>query len=507
MNFSRPARTARVLAAAFLFSMPRVCVGDPTSDDASQAQSVAASVHSNLQGVVADLSNGQVAAIYGERSSGASASLPTGTPAGTRATTNGAALPDAQLPQEFRAPTAAPPPPSAAAPTDLVSTIHSWLHSSLPGWSPPPTPPSAPVHDPSFGDAHCAPGQEDCVGVMTLKENSPTGLRDVPITNFVDYGAVHYDGRTDSQIWDRRPWWKFWLDPRQVDSADIQQGGLGDCFLLASLAALAQNKPEVLRDMIKQDRNGSPWVRFYGGNPLKQTLVGPVDELFPVYKPKIKLGTEKVGGQSIFAAPSGAQGAMWPLIIEKSYTILFGSDSYAAVNEGGSAGDALAHLIGRRSRVILSGEPFAPFTTENSRYEPGRVSFSQIARWISNHDPVLVATEHPPKSGCAPDPVLDKSAGAAPGTPPSAPIGYSVCTDPLYQGEIACLPNSKDPVCADPSKIVKLETSHYYWVKAVDADAQTVTLANPWGAHMPTVTWPWARLEKSLPAVVTNTNL
>ncbi len=101
----------------------------------------------------------------------------------------------------------------------------------------------------------------------------------------------------------------------------------------------------------------------------------------------------------------------------------------------------------------------------------------------------------------------DQSARSAPGTPPAAPIGYSVCTDPLYQGAIACLPNSKDPVCADPSKIVKLEMSHYYWVKAVDADAQTVTLANPWGAHVPAVTWPWTRLEKSLPVVVTNTNL
>lgn len=395
MNIPRPDGAARVLAAALMFSIPRVCVGDSAADD-SQAQSVTAGVHSNLQGVVAAVSNGQVAAIYGEQSSAAALSV--GTPAGTRATTNGAAIPDAQLPQEFRAPAAAPPAPSAAAPTDVVSTIRSWLHASLPSWSPPPAPPSTPVRNPSFGDTSCAPGQADCVGVMTLKENSPAGLRDVPITDFVDYGTVHYDGRPDNQIWDRRPWWKFWLDPRQVDSADIQQGGLGDCFLLASLASLAQNKPEILRDMIKQDRNGSPWVRFYGGKPLKQTLVGPIDESFPVYKPKTEIGTAEVGGQSVFAAPAGSQGAMWPLIIEKSYTMLFGSGSYAEVNEGGRAGDALAHFIGRRSRVIISERPFSPFTTESSHYESGPVFFPRSRAGIPTTIPSSWPPSTPPKA-------------------------------------------------------------------------------------------------------------
>ena len=508
MNFPRPGPTVRASAAAVLFLLPRVCVGDAASDDgASQAQGVTAGVHSSLQGVVGDLSNGQVAEIYGERSPDASASLPGATAAGTRATTNGPELPEAQLPQEFRAPAAAPPAVSAAAPSDILARIKSWLSTTAMDWVPGSiaAPPSAPVPDPSFSSmGDCSAGRTDCVKVMTIKENSPAGLRDVPITKFVDYGSVLYHGRVDNRVWDQPPWWKFWADPRQVNSDDIKQGGLGDCFLLASLAALAQNEPQVLREMVKLDLNtGSVWVQFFNGRPLKKVLLGPLDRLFPVYKPGVEIGTEAAGGQAIFAKPAGEQGATWPLIIEKAYALEFSKKSYAVLTGGGFPEDALTRIIGRPSQTYLFDQSFKPVQLPMSHYMSGRIPFSTIAAWSSDSEAMVVSTKSAPKNGCPADPAPGRSAAPS-AVPPSPGVGYSVCDDPLYQGAVDCTPNSTDPVCADPSKIVKLEMSHAYWVKSVDADAQTVTIANPWGSKLPTITLPWARLEKSLTAITAN---
>ena len=139
-----------------------------------------------------------------------------------------------------------------------------------------------------------------------------------------------------------------------------------------------------------------------------------------------------------------------------------------------------------------------------SHYVSGPIPFSTIAAWSSDSEAMVVTTKSAPKGGCPPDDPSPGRKGAPSAIPPSPGVGYSVCDDPLYQGAVACLPNSADPVCADPSKIVKLEMSHAYWVKSVDVSAQTVTIANPWGAKLPTITWPWARLEKSLVAITAN---
>jgi hypothetical protein len=446
----------------------------PASGDADPAPADPASavVSRRLQGV-GNLTVDRLPQLYGERPVGDPGAV-TAAPLGPHASANPgdvAAAPAAQLPLAFKR-DAAPPPEAASAAADsgpgLLGTIANFFSSS------PPPPPVRNVDNPAFTQT-CPPGDKDCVSVVTFTENAPDGTKkNVPLTDFVDYGVANFKGSPATQLWDSKPWWKIWQDPRQVSPNDIHQGALSDCFLLASLAAISAKEPYVLRDMIKQQK-GTPsvWIRFFeaAGKPV---MVGPLDDKFPVYTNAP--GAPSPPGTAAFAAPSGKDGALWPLYIEKAYTLKFREKSYANIDSGGSAGDALTQITGQPTKdSYLADQP---------------VSFEDLAKADQNSQPITMLTKHLDKDKKCPDAPATSSAAAA-GVDP-------ICSDPLYMGAKACEPGSADPVCKDPSKIVKLNMWHVYWVKSVDVGAKTVTLANPWGANRPTVTWPWARLQNSL---------
>ncbi|HXT00823.1 MAG TPA: C2 family cysteine protease [Elusimicrobiota bacterium] len=501
-------RLFRLVLSSALLIPPRVCVGDDgppseTEKSVAAAQGVSGALGNDLHGVIGNLTAGQISRIYGERQLGDPDASSSGAPQRGGVTANsGAGLPAAQLPIGFQREAAAPPNRREEAPTEAgQGGLWEGMTSTFGGWfsSPPAAPPAKPVENPSFSRAvPCPDGKPGCVEVMTVKENSPAGLKSVPITDFVEYGTLKYKGKQDAKIWDDRPWWKFWAEPRQVSTDDIRQGGLGDCSLLASLAAIANKEPQVLRRMIKQQQGSlAVYIQFFDGKPPKPVLVGPVDDKFAVYKPGITAGAVNIGGSAVFAAPAGAQGAIWPLLIEKAYAVEFSGKSFAQLNRGVWPDDVMTQLTGQPSHRLV-------IDPADSRYEP--VSFQDLAGWDANSQPIAMSTKNAPEKGCPADSTdtAKSSDGAPSAMPPAQPLGYSVCTDPLYQGNKACLPGSADPVCAAKDKIVKLVTTHSYWVKKVDAAAQTVTLANPWGSSQPTITLPWTRLQKSLYYVYAN---
>lgn len=498
----------RLLLSAALLFPPRVCVGDdgppPENDNSvAVAQGISDGLGQKLHGVIGDLTAGKISEIYGERQLGDPNAISAGARQNSGATANsGAGLPTAQLPLGFQREAAPPPSKGAASTGGSQNGLWGGLTSTVGGWfsSPPTAPPGKPVDNPSFSRAvSCPNGKPGCVEVMSVTENSPAGLRSVPITNFVEYGALKHKGNKGPKIWDDWPWWKFWAEPNQLSTDDIRQGGLGDCALLASLAAIANKEPQVLRKMIKQQQGSlAVFIEFFDGKPPKPVMIGPVDNQFAVYKKGTTVGAVDIGGRAAFAAPAGVQGVIWPLLIEKAYAIKFAGKSFAELNKGVWPDEAMTQITGQPSHRLV-------IDPTDSRYKP--VSFQDLARWDSNSQPIAMSTKNAPEKGCPADSAgtAKSAAGAAPSAkPPSPPLGYSVCTDPLYQGKIACLSGSEDPVCAAKGKIVKLEMTHAYWVKNVDAGAQTVTLANPWGSNQPTITLPWTRFQKSLYYVYAN---
>ncbi len=125
---------------------------------------------------------------------------------------------------------------------------------------------------------------------------------------------------------------------------DVEQGGVGDCWLMASLAETAARAPSVITGMFtfegtiieKQSQVGVYSVRFYNSKGVAQYVT---------------VDTELPGGGAI-----PVKGVLWVALAEKAYAVAsgdgfvttgaFGSDSYAAL-DGGDCTWALAGITGR----------------------------------------------------------------------------------------------------------------------------------------------------------------
>jgi hypothetical protein len=125
--------------------------------------------------------------------------------------------------------------------------------------------------------------------------------------------------------------------------ADVKQGAIGDCYLLAALAAVAKANPSIIEGMIKDNGDGTYDVSIYEdvawfGKDLKKKTV-KVTQTFPL--------DEK--GDPIYAKKAtGLDGkpALWVMLIEKAYAQLKGG--YEDIGGGGDSGEALEAITGKK---------------------------------------------------------------------------------------------------------------------------------------------------------------
>lgn len=97
-------------------------------------------------------------------------------------------------------------------------------------------------------------------------------------------------------------------DATTINPNDVYQGNTGDCYLMASLAALAAANPDLIRQMITLNLDGTYTVRFFNEQTGEaEYITVSADEI-----PKNK------SGEPIYAK-YGDNGELWPAIIEKGY--------------------------------------------------------------------------------------------------------------------------------------------------------------------------------------------
>jgi hypothetical protein len=99
----------------------------------------------------------------------------------------------------------------------------------------------------------------------------------------------------------------------QVDPSIIQQGAVGDCYLLAGLGEVALRSPQSIKDMFIDNGDGTWTVRFFEGNQAQYVTV---DRSLPVDK----------NGNFVYAN-SGANytsssNVLWVALAEKAYAQL-----------------------------------------------------------------------------------------------------------------------------------------------------------------------------------------
>ncbi len=147
--------------------------------------------------------------------------------------------------------------------------------------------------------------------------------------------------------------------PVNPTGKDTAQGSAGDCFFIASMAAVANASPGAIKDMVKYDKGkGTYTVRFYEeqGRGAAKPVYIEVDSYLPTEKANRKDPT--------YAGDEG--GVMWSAIIEKAYAKWKGG--YDVIGEGGTGEEAMAEITGVRSKnkspSSLKEDEVVPFFTK-----------------------------------------------------------------------------------------------------------------------------------------------
>jgi hypothetical protein len=129
-------------------------------------------------------------------------------------------------------------------------------------------------------------------------------------------------------------------DKNDVEMNDVRQGRLGDCYFLASLAALAKTDPELIKSRVKDNGDGTYTVLFFEGGAVVVDNTFPTDE----------------SGQPVYASPDdkNAEGVeLWVMLIEKAWAKLKGGyEQIRGSKVRMKSEDAMEAVSGRKTKVV-----------------------------------------------------------------------------------------------------------------------------------------------------------
>jgi uncharacterized protein YukE len=217
-------------------------------------------------------------------------------------------------------------------------------------------------------------------------------------------------------------------DDGDIHPNDVVQGRLGDCYLMASMAVVAVQNPELIRRLIRDNGDGTYtvalfqqrhamafWEPEFAPAEVVVTPDFPTDDGFP-----------------IFAHPgdrSRQQHELWPMLVEKAYAQQQGS--YDQI-EGGWGAEAMGALTGVASEQV----------------SPDAIDIADLAGYVENGYGITA----------------------------SSLADYRIPWDGETVWDIPDLTDSA-PLFVDGV----LAENHECHVVGADVDGGTVTLRNPWG--------------------------
>ncbi|MBM4319575.1 MAG: hypothetical protein FJ125_06370, partial [Deltaproteobacteria bacterium] len=140
-------------------------------------------------------------------------------------------------------------------------------------------------------------------------------------------------------------------DEHEVAPNDVKQGSLGDCYLVAALAAVAKTDPEIIKNMIKDNGDGTYTVSFH----LKEGRVGIYSSGSKV---SIRVTQElpvRYGSTPAFAktGDTGNDGPeLWVALIEKAWAVHQGSYEQARGSKATMNADIMSFLTGAQTNSI-----------------------------------------------------------------------------------------------------------------------------------------------------------
>lgn len=133
-------------------------------------------------------------------------------------------------------------------------------------------------------------------------------------------------------------------DCEEVELNDIDQGQLGDCYLLASMGALAKSNPKLFdggeKSIIRKEKENY----IVTLNPRLDRNSKTRTKIEIIVTPEVLVDAN---GQPLYQGL--ADNELWPIIVEKAYAQMLGG--YDNI-EGGNPREALASMTGKDSKII-----------------------------------------------------------------------------------------------------------------------------------------------------------
>lgn len=214
-------------------------------------------------------------------------------------------------------------------------------------------------------------------------------------------------------------------DGHQIDPNDVKQGALGDCYLIAGMAAVARADPEAIRELIKDNGDGTFDVTLFlranhysAPRPVTKT----VDARLAVVS----------AGRPLYAGTGDQVGddvEIWAALIEK--TLAQHKGSYELISGGNITGDGFAY---GGATEMLTGEHENYMRVDNLDNDS---ILLMIAFALETRKPVVASSR-----SAKDDEELTRDAN-----------GHNVYWN------------------------------HAYAPESVDLGSGTLTLQNPWGSH------------------------
>lgn len=178
---------------------------------------------------------------------------------------------------------------------------------------------------------------------------------------------------------------------------DIQQGAIGDCFLIASInAMLNKGGPEEIYKMIKDNNDGTVTVRIF--DVKEEASKDDAKKMEKTFTPKYitfdksTLNTSMTVDKLISPSKLGgvivgehAGGALWVQMLEKAYAIDKGS--YSTLNAGGHMNNPFETFLGKESvrdtsvdlPVKSAKQVTSLFDDTISKYEPSDSNMTKLS--------------------------------------------------------------------------------------------------------------------------------
>lgn len=105
----------------------------------------------------------------------------------------------------------------------------------------------------------------------------------------------------------------FLLFPHEPSPDDIIQGSIGDCWLVSTLSAICVNNPQAIRDMIRDNKDGTVTVRLY--EEKNNSYIPHYVTVEKTVPKKVARKTDGIEGSKTVAN----NGSLWVQMIEKAY--------------------------------------------------------------------------------------------------------------------------------------------------------------------------------------------